>query len=207
MEFEPAGLPKKAAPARPPALDRVRTGARLRAVRRQQGLTLKDVSRRSRVALSTLSKMELGQASVSYEKLAAVAHALQIDIAKLFDPRPRSKAVAGPTAVRCTLPDAPRYDTANYELRMLATAFPDKRMTPAWGRIVARSSAEFDDFIRHPGQEFVMVLSGSVCIRFENGEQMLLKRHESAYFDSSVGHMYLARGRGEATVIVAMVPA
>ena len=52
-----------------------------------------------------------------------------------------------------------------------------------------------------------MVLTGSVCIRFENGEQTVLKRHESAYFDSSVGHMYLARGRGDATIVVAMVPA
>lgn len=207
MEFEQSSMPKKAAATRAPALDRVRTGACLRAVRRQQGLTLKELSRRSRVALSTLSKMELGQASVSYEKLAAVAHALQIDIAQLFDPRPRPKAAAGPTAVQCTLQEAPRYDTANYELRMLATAFPDKRMTPAWGRIVARSSAEFDDFVRHAGQEFVMVLSGSVCIRFENGQQIVLRRHESAYFDSSVGHMYLSRGRGEATVVVAMVPA
>ena len=42
---------------------------------------------------------------------------------------------------------------------------------------------------------------------FENGEQTVLKRHESAYFDSGVGHIYLARGRGPATVVVAMTPA
>ena len=28
-------------------------------------------------------------------------------------------------------------------------------MTPAYARIIARERGQFDDFIRHPGQEFV----------------------------------------------------
>src|SRR5688572_17781577 len=51
--------------------DRVRMGKRLREVRKAHALTLKALSQRSGVALSTLSKMELGQITVSYDKLAA----------------------------------------------------------------------------------------------------------------------------------------
>ncbi|WP_280154150.1 XRE family transcriptional regulator [Piscinibacter sp. XHJ-5] len=188
----------------PPALDRERLGARLRVIRKGHRLTLKALSARSGVALSTLSKIELGQISVSYEKLAAVAQALEVDIAELFDPRARAAAGHEARVVRSTLESAPRYDADNYDYRMLATEFPHKRMTPLHGAIVARDRREFPDFIRHPGQEFVMVLSGSVRILFETGETVELKRLQSAYFDSGVGHIYLSTGKGNAQVVVVM---
>ena len=190
-----------------PAPDRVRMGERLRGIRKAQRLTLKTLSTRSGVALSTLSKIELGQISVSYEKLAAVARALDVDIGRLFDARAGAAsgaAAKGQVVVRSTLAAAPRYDAENYDYRMLAIDFAGKRMTPLHGIIVARALSEFPDFIRHPGQEFVMVLSGSVRIHFETGEAIDLKRQESAYFDSGVGHAYLSTGRSDAQVLVVM---
>jgi transcriptional regulator with XRE-family HTH domain len=187
--------------------DRERVGERLRAIRKGHGLTLRTLSTLSGVALSTLSKIELGQISVSYEKFAAVARALDVDIAALFDPRAGAAPVTGRRAVvvvRSTLAAAPRYDAENYEYRMLATEFPAKRMTPLHGIIVARQLAQFPDYIRHPGQEFVMVLSGRVRIHFETGEAIDLARHESAYFDSGVGHVYLSTSKADAHVVVVM---
>jgi len=202
--------------ARPPAkarrrtsasLDRERVGERLRALRKSQGLTLKGLSERSGVALSTLSKIELGQISVSYEKLAAAAHALDADIAQLFDARAAAssaKGGRGPVVVRSTPEDAPSYDADNYDYLMLATDFPAKRMTPLLGTIVARALSQFPDYIRHAGQEFVMVLSGKVRILFETGDAIELGRRESAYFDSGVGHVYLSTGKADAQVVVVM---
>ena len=46
-------------------------GLRLRAIRKNKGFTLKALSAQSGVALSTLSKAELGQTSLSYEKFVA----------------------------------------------------------------------------------------------------------------------------------------
>jgi transcriptional regulator with XRE-family HTH domain len=202
-------VPGKTSRKRPAAAalpDRASVGARLRDIRKQRRLTLQALSGRSGVALSTLSKMELGQISASYEKLAAVARALEIDVGQLFGPFAAEQTGTAPVAVRTTLEAAPRYDAGSYDLRMFATAFPGKRMTPAWGRIEARSMDDFTDFVRHPGQEFVMVLSGSVRIAFESGESIALKRHDTAYFDSGVGHVYLSTGRGPAEIVVVMTP-
>lgn len=180
-------------------------GARLREIRKARRMTLKVLSQRSGVALSTLSKIELGQITVGYEKFGAVAHALEVDIAALFDPRADpSPGAAPPVAVHSTLADAPRYDEGHYAFRMLATDFTGRRMTPVHGTIAARSLADFPDYIRHAGQEFVMVLAGRVRIAFETGQTIDLSRHESAYFDSGVGHVYLSTGRGDAQVIVVM---
>jgi hypothetical protein len=158
------------------------------------------------VALSTLSKIELGQISVSYEKMLSAALALDAVIEGLFDPRaePLNVAAAAPVAVRSTVAEAPSYDAGQYRYRMLAAGFPGRQMTPMHGTIVARDSAQFADYVRHPGQEFVMVLSGSVRIRFETGAVIDLKRQESAYFDSGTGHIYLSTGAGDAQVIVVM---
>jgi len=180
-------------------------GERLRSIRKVQRLTLKALSERSGVALSTLSKIELGQIAASYEKFAAVARALEVDIAALFDARATPSADAkGPLAVRSTLASAAHYDEGHYDLRMLATDYPAKRMTPVHVTIGSRSLAQFPDYIRHPGQEFVMVLAGRVRIQFETGELIELARQESAYFDSGVGHVYLSIGRTDAQVVCVM---
>jgi mannose-6-phosphate isomerase-like protein (cupin superfamily) len=50
----------------------------------------------------------------------------------------------------------------------------------------------------------VTVLSGRVRIEFETGETVEVGRHESAYFDSGVGHIYLSLGRTDAQVLVVM---
>jgi transcriptional regulator with XRE-family HTH domain len=202
-----ARAPSKGRRRPPPVLDRERVGERLRAIRKSRNLTLKDLSGRSGVALSTLSKIELGQITVSYEKLVAAAHALDVDIAQLFDARaaaPSAKGGRGMVAVRTAPGDAPRYDADHYDYRMLATDFPGKRMTPLLGTIVARDASQFADYVRHAGQEFVMVLSGKVRILFETGEAIDLARRESAYFDSGVGHVYLSTGAAQAQVVVVM---
>lgn len=187
-----------------PLIDRALVGARLRAHRKRQGLTLKQLSERCGVALSTLSKMELGQATVSYDKLAAAARALSIELSQLFTPREIDDGVTRPTAVTTRIAEATGYGTGNYEYHPMAGDFPGRSMTPLYARIMARDISEFDDFIRHPGQEFTLVLSGRLRILFENGEQISLGERETAYFNSEIGHIYLAEGETEAEVIAVM---
>lgn len=187
-----------------PLIDRAQVGARLRANRKRQRLTLKQLSERSGVALSTLSKMELGQISVSYEKLAAAARALRIDMSILFTPDAPTDTAAQPTVVGTSLIEAPGYGTGGYEYHLLAGEFPGRNMTPLYAKIMARDFSEFDDYVRHPGQEFTFVLSGRVRIHFENGEQISLKERETAYFNSEIGHIYLTEGDDDAEVIAVM---
>jgi len=74
----------------------------------------------------------------------------------------------------------------------------------AWEQIFARELQQFEDYIRHPGQEFALVLSGRVRIQFETGEEVSIGPQETAYFNSSVGHIYLAEGEEDAEVMVVM---
>ncbi|KTC39021.1 Cro/Cl family transcriptional regulator [Pseudomonas sp. ABAC61] len=195
--------PASCSPAHP-LTDRSQVGARLRSIRKAQKLTLKQLSERSGVALSTLSKMELAQVSVSYEKLAAAARALGVDIAQLFAPSAMASRAVQPTVVSTTIADAPGYSTGNYDYHPMAGDFPGRSMTPMYARIFAREVQQFEDYIRHPGQEFALVLAGRVRIQFETGEQVSIGPQETAYFNSSIGHIYLAEGAEDAEVMVVM---
>jgi len=192
-------------PAPAPEADRVQLGQSLRGHRKARRLTLKELSGHSGVALSTLSKMELGQISVSYEKLAAVARALSLDVGQLIDSRGAAPpGAAAPVVVWSEADGEATYSSGHYDYRALANGFPGKRMTPVLGRVMARQREQFPDFIRHPGQEFVTVLSGRVRIEFETGEIVEVGRHESAYFNSGVGHIYTSLGRADAQILVVM---
>lgn len=189
-----------------PLIDRAQVGARLRVIRKNQKLTLKQLSERSGVALSTLSKMELAQVSVSYEKLAAAARALGVDIAQMFSPAKVSVGAVQPTVVSTAIDTAAGYSTGNYEYHPMAGDFPGRNMTPMYARICAREMSQFEDYIRHPGQEFAVVLSGRVRIQFETGESVSVGCRETVYFNSAIGHIYLAEGEAgsDAEVMVVM---
>jgi transcriptional regulator with XRE-family HTH domain len=187
-------------PGRPTVVSREEVGKRLRAIRKARKRTLKMLSAESGIAVSTISKMELGQIAVSYEKFGAIARALQIDPSRLFDAEEGDESGPQPTVLKSSV--SSEYMSENYSYRMLAGDYPGKKMTPMLGLVVSRERQQFADFVRHPGQEFVMVLSGSVRIEFETGESIGLKRNESAYFNSGVGHIYLSVGRGNAQIMV-----
>lgn len=185
--------------------DHTAIGQRLRALRRAQHLTLKELSARSGVALSTLSKIELGQVAASYEKFMAVARALKVDLSRLLDDRPGTAGAPHVVkAVKERMAEGSGYDAGPYHYRLLAGAYAGRRMTPMHGVIAARRLQDVPEPSRHAGQEFVTVLRGQLRIVFENGDAMSLRAGECGYFDSGIAHVYLSTGRGDAEVLVVM---
>ncbi|SAI71034.1 transcriptional regulator [Bordetella ansorpii] len=187
--------------AAPDILGKEAMGRRLRAERKARKMTLQTLSAASGIAVSTLSKAELGQIALSYEKFASLARALDIDMTRLFRRGDGEPPAATPTYVKGRLDDSLDYVTDNYHYRLLLGDYPDKKMTPMLGIIESRSVDEFEEYVRHPGQEFVIVLSGKVRIQFENGESVVLSRFESAYFSSGIGHVYLSMSARPAHVL------
>ena len=59
-------------------------GSALRTIRKERGWNLAEAAKRTGLAISTLSKIENGQRSLTYDKLAELASSLQVDIARLF---------------------------------------------------------------------------------------------------------------------------
>jgi len=198
-------MPKTAAPASPPQIDHKSVGARLRNARKARGLTLTQLSEQSGIAVSTISKGERGDIALTYDKFAALAHTLRLDLDAIFG-RPSKRASAHPMTPSFTASGEQMiYDTPYYEYGMLANDLTGKRMVPMRAHVRARALSDFPDFIRHAGEEFVFLLAGMLELRFENGKVFTLKPGDSLYFDSSVGHVYISVGDEDAEVLVCCV--
>lgn len=174
-------------------------GVRVRELRKARDWTLEQAARQAGLARSTLSKIENGQMSPTYEALKKLAVGLEISVPQLFTP-PVKNQVNGRMAVTRT-DEGQGHATATYEHELLAATLTKKQMLPYRARIRARSMEEFDGWVRHDGEEFLYVLTGIVRLFTEFYEPVDLRRGDSAYYDASMGHNVISLSDDDATIL------
>ena len=182
-------------------------GTRVRELRKARAWTLEQAATQAGLARSTLSKIENGQMSPTYEALKKLASGLGISVPQLFTP-PRKEQVTG----RRVVTPAGRglaHATATDEHEVLAEGLTQKQMLPYRARIRARRMEDFDGWVRHDGEEFLYVLTGGVILFTEFYEPVTLKRGDSAYYDASMGHNLVSSSEEDATVlwVTSLMPA
>jgi transcriptional regulator with XRE-family HTH domain len=178
-------------------------GRLLHNLRSRNGWTLKEMSRRTGIPLSTLAKVEHDRLTLSYDKLQQLSERLKIPLSELFANAP-AEAEAPVTARRSIgrLDRAVRVKTPNYDYFFLCAELRRKRMIPVLTRIRAKSVGEFGELVHHAGEEYIYVLEGRVEIHTEFYDPIVLDAGESIYIDSNMGHAYVAaEGCEEATVL------
>lgn len=181
-------------------------GALLRGLRAREGWTLKEMSARSGIPVSTLSKVEHDRLTLTYDKLQLLGQRLGMRMSELF--AEDGEDTAQPVTARRSIGDiahSVRVETDNYDYYYLCTELRRKRMVPVITKIRARSAEQFGDLVRHSGEEFVYVLSGRIVVETEFYDPITLEAGQSLYIDSSMGHAYLAaQGCEEAEVLGVM---
>ncbi|WP_395398216.1 cupin domain-containing protein [Novosphingobium sp. BL-8A] len=181
-------------------------GALLRGLRAREGWTLKEMSARSGIPVSTLSKVEHDRLTLTYDKLQLLGQRLGMRMSELF--AEEGEDAAQPVTARRSIGDiahSVRVETANYDYYYLCTELRRKRMIPVITKIRARSAEQFGELVRHSGEEFIYVLSGSIVVETEFYDRITLEAGQSLYIDSSMGHAYLAaEGCDEAEVLGVM---
>ena len=177
-------------------------GSALKALRNQRGWTLAEVSKRTGLPISTLSKIENERISLTYDKLALLSTSRSVDIAQLFAP-PLARVPGTLIGRRSYTPGGQGQviETGNYGHIYPAADFLNKRFTPIIAELRARSLEEFGDFIRHPGEEYAFVLEGTVAFHTELYAPLIMRKGDSIYFDSGMGHAYLAAEAGPCRVL------
>ena len=94
-------------------------GECLRAMRKRHKLTRQGVSARTGLALSTLSKVENDQMSLTYDKLLQICTGLKIPITELLSPDD-GKSVALTRRSITEAANTLRQETPNYDYRYLS---------------------------------------------------------------------------------------
>ena len=180
-------------------IEPLKLGQRIKDIRSKLGITLEEASQRTGLARSTLSKIENEQISPTFQAMQKLALGLQIDMPQLFEP-PRKKVATARRDITKTGLGKP-HPTPTYEHELLATQLSNKKMMPFKSRIHARNFEEYGDWVRHDGEEFLLILSGSVLFYSEFYEPVELYEGDSVYYDATMGHMLISTSEEDANIL------
>lgn len=161
-------------------------GPRLRRLRTQRGVTLVELSERTGISKSTLSRLESGQRKPSLELLLPISAAHQVPLDELVgapkvgDPRVRlePRQVDGRTVVPLT-----RQPGGLQAYKMI---IPPEDCEP--------------DPRTHEGYEWLYVLSGRLRLILADHD-IVLRPGEAAEFDTRLPHWFAATGTEPAEVL------
>lgn len=174
-------------------------GARLRALRKERRWTLAQAAEAVGLARSTLSKIENGQMSPTFEAVRKLASGLGISVPQLFTPPKSGKMLARRSITRAGAGRA--HITATYEHEIIAADITHKRMLPYRALVRARAFEDFEGWVRHDGEELLYVLTGEVEFFSEFYEPVQLKAGDSAYYDATMGHNMISTSEEDALVL------
>ena len=181
------------------AIGAISIGAQLKSIRMRNKLTLREAANLTNLAASTLSKIENEQISPTFAVMQKLAAGLNIELPQLFT-KPAMTQAVGRRDI--TLKEQGNYHlTSTYEHELLSTQFSHKKMMPYKCRVHARSFDDFGEWVRHSGEEYLLVLEGEVQLVTEFYEPVNLVEGDSVYYDAMMGHLVISVSEVDAQIL------
>lgn len=174
-------------------------GEILSRLRLENHWTLAEVSRRTGVSISSLSKIENNHSTPAYSVLVRLAEGLAIDFSELIGGAPQKFATAARVITRKG--EGPSYINQMGAYEALAAGLAAKSMQPMVIDIPKPVSGQKAVRSAHRAEEFVYVLDGSVTFFMEPYAPVVLTAGDSVYFDSASEHGFTSSGDGVARIL------
>jgi quercetin dioxygenase-like cupin family protein/DNA-binding Xre family transcriptional regulator len=177
-------------------------GDRIRRVRQERGLTIKDLSSRTGIDTTALERIESSETIPALGQLVRLGRALDMKMGYFVSPgMDRFMTVVRKDARR----PISRYGETKsiehgYFYESLAPEKADRLMEPFIVTLVPTATEEFST---HAGQEFLYVLEGE--LKLQVGDRVeFLKPGDTAYYDSNQPHLVRCAG-ATATKVLAVL--
>jgi len=167
-------------------------------------MSLRAVSNATGISVSTLSKIENNLIELSYTRMMAISESLGINLTELVSTDhalgpPPSTVTARRSITRAG--EGVVSETRNYVYEYLNTDISKKRMIPTIAEVKPRTLAEYGEFARHRGEEFVIILEGEVELHTEHYEPLRLSKGDSVYIDSTMRHAMISVSPAAAKIL------
>lgn len=183
-----------------PAQEQATIGQVLAAHRKENGWTLAEVSRRTGVSISALSKIENGQSRPAYDVLTRLAAGLDVDLVELLGGGRQPRFASAVRAItRAGSGPVFRADMGRYEVH--ATELAAKSLTPMVIDIPPPTPNTPHVRSAHSGEEFVYVLEGEVVFNMGPYAPVVLSAGDSVYFDGSSDHGFHSNGEDSSRIL------
>jgi transcriptional regulator with XRE-family HTH domain len=172
-------------------------GEYLKAAREDKGLTLEQASDLSGISKSHLSRLESSERQPSVAALLALSDALGVSVGTLFGESEGS----GPVAI--SSPDEPRRESNGLYIAP-CSGYSGSNVIDAL-RVTVGPDRPAPSPTRHPGEEWLYVLSGRLRLEFD-GQAYFLEPGAAAHFNAEVPHRLGAEGAATEVLLVAAKP-
>ena len=168
-------------------------GVAVRKLRLSKGWTLQQLSDKSGVPLSTLSKLELGQSSLTYDKILRICRALDVDPGLSIL---QQASVAPPPTGRRSVIRAGEGQEARLGPHLVKAAAHELLSKSFAPMIVtlAPGEARAEHRTTLPGEVYLYVLEGALVLVTDVYAPLRLGPGDAVYFDGATEHALQAEG-------------
>jgi transcriptional regulator with XRE-family HTH domain len=169
-----------------------RLGERVRALRRERGLTLDLLAGQSGVSRAMISKLERGEKNPTLVVAAKVAEGLGVSLSQLVGVEERKEVDVVRRDRRMTMRDP----ETGFERQLLSPSFVGRGIE--FIRNVVPEGSTAGGFPPHRAgvEEYIVVEKGHLRAVL-GGEEYLLEEGDALYFEANVAHRFDNAGEGE----------
>lgn len=170
----------------------IELSARIRIWRRERGLSQADLASKAGFARSTLSKIENGQLSPTFEILLKLASGFDVEITELLRP-----ALPAPLSGRMQVERANQgtfIPDGNTSMLPLASQMKNRRFKSFVVEFTQHSLEAFGPWNQHNTEDMLYVLSGVLEFHSEGYTTVVLHPGDSLHFDGAMAHACLSGG-------------
>lgn len=153
--------------------------------RKKRGMTLKDVSEKTGISISHISRIENGDANTSLKILNVLGNFYGQSV--LFFYGDNTKEKESKTKITKDEREVVDVKLPGVKIEMLSDGL-NKMMSPAVFNVEPHSGAA--ETHAHDGEEFIFILKGTLSVTLDNEEVFELTEGESMYFNSSRLHYW-----------------
>lgn len=176
-------------------------GVNIKRLREEQGLTLRALAQKLGISASFLSQVESGKASPSLSTLKSISDSLSTTIGSLIG---EGQKLEDNPIVRAGERKHVQEVGKGINLYLLTSRDSNKQMEPLLFKLREGATSGGKSY-KHFGQEFVLVLKGTIEVML-NEMAYMLKKGDSIYFNSSVPHAFKNIGKEEAEAVWVVTP-
>jgi transcriptional regulator with XRE-family HTH domain len=188
----------------------------MRDIRKRRKMTLEQLSERTGISVSSLSRIENTQLGLTIEKVEKLADALGVTPETLVsrsrpshEPAPdRRSPTRAASDLRFIVDRASHRAARAYRELSIEYLFDGsaERSLDCMHLTVQAISVWDSEFVRHPGEKIIYVISGAAVIYCEKRSPLILEPGDSLYMDGTVWHSVVAVNERPAELLVTVYP-
>lgn len=171
---------------------------KIRTLRIQQEMTLKDLGEKSGLSVSFLSQVERGNSSLAITSLQKISEVLGVSMSYFFQDTVNNKYYTPAEELKPF-----QIERSNAVYARLGGEFEGRALEPIHITLAPHQRQEVS--FNHPGEEFYYVLGGQVVMNID-GKEYHMKSGDSIHFPSTLDHFWYNPADNPVHIICVLTP-